>query len=299
MKLYLAAVIYNGMQLNGPAFNRLTPVQKQHRREVKYLLESYHYFNSDKQLSAVRSAGEKIFLDSGAYSAYTKGAKIDLHGYCRFIMANRDIVEAASVLDEIGDPQRTYENQLAMERMGVPPLPCYHMGEDPRYLEFYAANYEYITLGGLVGASTKQLLNWLDEMWDKHLTDGAGRPKVKVHGFGITSRPAMSRYPWYSLDSAGWVQLSSAGGILHPDHGYIYISSTSPSRKEEGRHFDTYSEVEKSILARDFQAIGYSIDELRDSYFARRTFCMWAFGELNRRFDSTGQTFHNPAQGLF
>lgn len=299
MKLYLAAVIYNGLDIGGAAYNRLTDVQKQHRREVRYLLESYHYFNSEKHVSAVRRAGEKVFLDSGAYSAFTKGTTIDLRGYCDFIHRNRDIVECASVLDTIGDPLATWHNQQEMERLGVKALPCYHSGEDPRYLEHYVANYEYITLGGLVGASTKYLINWLDTLWEKYLTDSSGRPRLKVHGFGITSRPVMSRYPWYSIDSAGWVQLSSAGGIIHPDHGYIYISSTSPSRKEEGRHFDTYSDLERAQLAADFAKVGYTVAELRDSYQARRTFCMWAFGELNRRWDSTGQTFQAQQQGLF
>lgn len=299
MKLYLAALIYNGMQVNGPVFNRLTPVQQQHRREVRYLLESYHYFNTEKHLDAVRRGGEKVFLDSGAYSAFTKGTTIDLRGYVDFIKRNQDIIECASVLDVIGDPMATYANQREMERLGVRALPCYHTGEDPRWCMHYVANYDYITLGGLVGASTKALLNWLDTVWEKYLIDGAGRPKVKVHGFGITSRPAMARYPWYSLDSAGWVQLSASGGILHPDHGYIYISSTSPSRKDEGRHFDTYSPIEQKALADEFERIGYTVDELRNNYQARRTFCMWAFRELNLRWDSTGQTFYNPQQGIF
>lgn len=299
MKLYIAAAIYNSMHIGGPVFNRLTDVQKRHRVDVRYLLESYHYFNSEKHVDNVRRAGEKVFLDSGAFSSFTKGTTIDLGGYCDFIHRNADIIECASVLDAIGDPLATWHNQHEMERRGVRALPCYHTGEDPRYLEHYVANYEYITLGGLVGSSTKALITWLDTVWDKYLVDGAGRPKLKVHGFGITSRPVMSRYPWYSIDSAGWVQLSSAGGILHPDHGYIYISSTSPSRKEEGRHFDTFSEVERALLAAEFERVGYTVDELRESYLARRTFCMWAFGELNKRWDSTGQTFAAPQPGLF
>ena len=80
--------------------------------------------------------------------------------YCRYIQKNEDIIEkvdgmtCASVLDGIGDPLKTYQNQKAMEGMGVVPLPCFHYGEDERYLDYYAANYPYITIGGMVPIST-------------------------------------------------------------------------------------------------------------------------------------------------
>lgn len=299
MRLFIAAAIYNGMHLGGPVYSRLTPIQQQHRIECRNLLESYHYFNTDKVCELTRLGGERVFLDSGAFSAYTQGVEIDLPKYCDFIKKNSDIIEVASVLDAVGDPLKTWENQQAMERLGVNPLPCFHYGEDERYLEYYVANYEYITLGGMVPISTPDLLKWLDYIWGKYLTDDAGRARVKVHGFGLTVIKLMERYPWYSVDSSSWVQISSVGSIIHPDHGVIAISNTSPSRKTEGRHFDTMSHAEQSYLAYEFARIGYTVEELRTSYLARRTFCMWAYCELNRRIDSTGKVFINQQEGLF
>lgn len=299
MKLYIAAAIYNGMQLGGTVHGRLTPVQQEHRRQVKYLLESYHYFNKQKMVDATRAGGETIFLDSGAFSAYTQGVEIDLPTYCRFIQEHNDIIDVASVLDAVGDPLKTWQNQQAMEALGTKPLPCFHYGEDERYLDHYVANYEYITLGGMVPISTPALLLWLDRLWEKHLTDSTGKPKVKVHGFGLTTIKLMKRYPWYSVDSSSWVQISSIGAVIHPDHGTIYLSHTSPARKQEGRHFDTMSRIEQAQLAHEFAALGYSVQELRTSYLARRTFCMWAYTELNRRIDSVGKSFVNEQQGLF
>lgn len=299
MRLYIAAAIYNGMHLGGPVYDRLTPIQRQHRIECKNLLESYHYFNTDKVCEFTRLGGERVFLDSGAFSAYTQGVVIDLPKYCDFIKRNHDIIEVASVLDAVGDPQKTYENQKAMEAHGVAALPCFHYGEDERYLEYYVANYEYITLGGMVPISTPNLLMWLDRLWEKYLTDGAGRARLKVHGFGLTVIELMKRYPWYSVDSSSWVQISSMGNVIHPDHGVIALSTTSPSRKVEGRHFDTLTHAEQSYLAYEFARLGYTVQELRESYLARRTFCMWAYCELNRRISSVGKTFANEQQGLF
>jgi hypothetical protein len=299
MRLYIAAAIYNGMHIGGPVHNRLTPVQQRHRLDLKYLLESYHYFNSDKLVHNTRQANEKVFLDSGAFSAFTQGVQIDLPKYCKFIRDNADIVEVASVLDVVGDAQGTWQNQQAMERLGVKALPCFHYGEDERYLEYYAGNYEYITLGGMVPISTPNLFLWLDRLWEKYLCDGSGRPRLKVHGFGLTSIPLMKRYPWFSVDSSSWVQISSVGSVLHPDYGVICLSHTSPNRKQEGRHFDTFSHIEQAHLAREFAQLGYTVQELRESYLARRTFCMWAYTELNNRINHENSTFQNEQQGLF
>lgn len=299
MRLFIAAAIYNGMQLGGPVYDRLPDVQKYHRFNCKNLLESYHYFNNDKQCNWTRYGGERIFLDSGAFSAYTQGVTIDLPKYCNFIKRNSDIIEVASVLDAVGDPHQTYLNQKEMESHGVSPLPCFHYGEDERYLEYYVANYEYITLGGMVPISTPDLLKWLDRLWDRYLTDGAGRARLKVHGFGLTVIKLMERYPWYSVDSSSWVQISSVGSIIHPDYGVIAMSNTSPNRKQEGRHFDTFSIMEQHALADEFARIGYSVEELRTSYLSRRCFCMWAYTELNNRINSHGKIFVPEQQGLF
>lgn len=295
----MAAAIYNGMHIGGAVYERLTNVQKQHRRECANLLESYHYYNKAKQIEATRAGGEKVFLDSGAFSAFTQGVQIDLPTYCRFIQENADVIEVASVLDAIGDPAKTFENQKAMEALGVTPLPCFHSGEDGRYCEHYVANYDHMTLGGMVGASTSALIKWLDTIWERYLTDGAGRPKVKVHGFGITSIPIMKRYPWYSVDSSSWLQVSSIGAVLHPHWGTINLSNTSPSRKVEGQHFDTLAPIHQQALTEEFARVGYTVEELRTSYLARRTFCMWAYMELQRQISGSVTHFVNEQPGLF
>ena len=298
MRLFVAGTIYNGIYL-GSTDARCTPIQRQHTREASNYLESYHYFNDDKMAEKVRSEGIKIFLDSGAFSAFTKGIKVSVEDYCAFIQKYSDIIEVASVLDAVGDPLATWQNQQRMEALGTAPLPCFHYGEDERYLEYYIANYEYITLGGMVPISTPQLRLWLDRLWDKYLVDGSGRPRVKVHGFGMTSVPLMIRYPWYSVDSSSWVQVGSMGSIIHPDFGVIAMSDKGPSRKEEGRHFDTLSHLEQSRLAHEIHRLGYTVHELRTNYRARWTFCIWGYTELNRRINSDGQVFFADQPELF
>ena len=52
-----------------------------------------------------------LFLDSGAFSAETQGAKIDIQEYIDFIKEHQDVIEVYANLDVIGDPVSTWKNQ--------------------------------------------------------------------------------------------------------------------------------------------------------------------------------------------
>jgi hypothetical protein len=253
----------------------------------------------------MRREGRKMFLDSGAFSAYTKGVDIDLPAYCEFIKANLDIIEnvdgclLASVLDGIGDPQKTWENQQRMERLGVKPLPCFHFGEDPRYLDYYAANYEYITIGGMVPIQKPQLFTWLDRIWEKHLCDGAGRPKVRVHGFGLTRIDMMRRYPWFSVDSSSWVQVARVGGMQLLDGGMVSVSEEAPSRKQFDRHIDTMSKEHRAALEKQLVEAGTDLVRMRTTYLARWAYNIWAFEMIGRDQKKQNDVFKFDQIGLF
>ncbi len=303
MKLYLAGIYTSNFDLHGTVYSRLTDVEKQARLGVKYFLESYHYVHRQSYVKKIRRDGVKVFLDSGAFSAFTKGIDVDIKGYCRYVKENADIIEevdgvtCASVLDGIGDPLKTWQNQQLMESMGVRPLPCFHYGEDERYLDWYIQNYPYITLGGMVPISTPQLILWLDRIWEEHLCDGAGRPKVKVHGFGLTTLSLMRRYPWYSVDSSTWVQHAANGMIQLPGMGQINISSRSPSRKIEGQHITTYTEPQRKVVIDKIQALGFDVDRLENEYISRWAFNVWAYPKEGEA--SLLTTFQRKQPGLF
>jgi hypothetical protein len=207
----------------------------------------------------------------------------------------------ASVLDGIGDPLKTYQNQLHMEQLGAKPLPCFHAGEDERYLEYYVQNYEYITLGGMVGSSTKQLCIWLDRMWERYLTDGSGRPRLKVHGFGITAVPIVERYPWYSVDSSSWIQSAAFGSIIDPIHGPISVSEKSPSRHDAGQHVTTLTQVEQDYVLQMLEKNGFTYERLSTVYESRAAYNLWAFGVINQMINARDnyEVFQHRVQELF
>ena len=294
MILFLAGLYASNFDFNGRVYSVLTDHEKACREGVTHYLESYHYIYRQSAIDKIRRDGVRVFLDSGAYSAYTKGVDVDIRAYCEYVHRNADIIytvdgiPCASVLDGIGDPLKTYQNQLLMESYGVRPLPCFHYGEDERYLEWYIANYDYITIGGMVPISTQQLIHWLDRLWERYLCDGAGRPRVRVHGFGLTSLPLMKRYPWFSVDSSTWVQWAANGMLLVPGMGQINVSSKSSSRKIEGQHLNTYTPPQRAAIIEHIRALGFDPDRLADEYVARWAFNVWAFpkeGEKSQPVD--------------
>jgi hypothetical protein len=291
VKLYNAGIYTAGFCIGGTLWERLTENEKKQRLIAGdgNLLESFHYIGRQRSVDMIRADGRQVFLDSGAFSMWSLGAKVDIAAYCDYIKRNDDIIRKdddailASVMDAIGDALGTYQNQMAMEAMGVRPLPCFHFGEDIRYLEHYIANYSYITLGGMVAQSTWQLKLWLDEIWEKYLTDGSGRPKVKVHGFGLTTPELMRRYPWYSVDSSSWVQIARVGGmLLLPEARVINVSDQSPQRRVEGQHITTLPAPQRAAIEAKLIAEGVDMERVMTLYLGRWTYNMMAFDKLGK-----------------
>ena len=306
MKLYLAGLYTSGLRKGGTLYNRLTEFERYHRDSASHLLESFHYINKERFVEYIRKDGNPVFLDSGAFSAFTKGVEIDLPGYCDYIKRNDDIIEKsdgtllASVLDGIGDPLKTWQNQQAMEALGVRPLPCFHYGEDERYLKWYVERYDYITLGGMVPISKPQLYLWLDRIWEHYLIDGAGRPKLKVHGFGLTTVGLMERYPWYSVDSSSWIQIAHRGGVLVlPEAKVMMVSDRSPQRRVEGQHIDTLPAVQREAIERKLQSHGLDTATMRTTYLPRWVYNVYAYDQLGKMHFQNDPKFIPDQVGLF
>jgi len=319
MQIYMAAVYTNSYM---PGMNRYVKLNDREREIVEglpHILESWHYVGKQSYVDHMRRCQARVFLDSGAFSAYTLGVTLSVKEYCDYIVRNLDIIRVedgdlmASVLDGIGDPLATYRNQLEMEArfkeehgMNLRPLPCFHAGEDERYLEWYVANYEYITLGGMVGSSTKQLMVWLDRIWDRYLTDGAGNPRIKVHGFGITAVPIMEAYPWYSCDSSSWIQSAAFGSIIMPGVSAnnpampISVSEKSPSRHQAGQHATTLTQPEIDYVFQKLEEAGFTYERLSTIYESRAAYNLWAFGVVNTLIDAANsQKFKSRVRELF
>lgn len=218
----------------------------------------------------------KVILDSGAYTAWTKGAVIDIDQYIEFIRKYGHVFTGgAFTLDVIGDGKRSYQNWKKMQRAGVETIPVFHLGSDEKWLQKYMKQTDYIGIGAIANLNTKYRLLGLDYIWKKYLLDNKGKPKVKVHGLGLTALGIMTRYAWYSVDSMTALKMAAYGGVIVPrlqiaNGAFSYdiqqadkltvSSARSADPSVMNYHFLTPSI--KEAYKKYFQEKGYQVGEL-------------------------------------
>ena len=173
--------------------------------------------------------GIRLFLDSGAFTAWDKGETIKIEDYIKFVHDVKDYCWAYANLDVIpGSPKRvrtvadtkvsaeqSYRNLQIMKDAGLRPLPVFHHMESYSWLEKMLKDGEdYIGISTAKNMPNQVQNRWLDEFFSL-VTDSKGRPLIKVHGLGVAHVELLRRYPFFSVDSAAW---TIAGG-----HGKIYV----------------------------------------------------------------------------
>lgn len=181
------------------------------------------------------STGPLLLFDSGAFSVWTRGEKINLQAYTQYCLDNIDNLDYVVNLDVIpGSPgyknpslaereqsaRRGWRNYHYMLDAGIPKdklIHVFHQGERFYWLDrMIAAGMPYIGLSPANDRSTAEKIAWLDDCM-AHVTEpGTGMPLVKFHGFAVTSVRIMLRYPWYSVDSTAWLKEAAYGKIFVP-----------------------------------------------------------------------------------
>jgi len=137
-------------------------------RNYNTLMSFFHMSTKYKKIGKIKemlNIKTKLFIDSGAFSAWSLGKHIKLDDYIDF--CKRTDADYYAVYDSIGDPKKTLENQKYMESKGINPIPCFHFGEDWKYLEHYCKNYDYIAIGGMVG-NRGLIKTWLEVLFTKY-----------------------------------------------------------------------------------------------------------------------------------
>jgi hypothetical protein len=184
--------------------------------EGKSLLSYFYLKNNGVDewcLDIAKEIKTDIFLDSGAFSAWTRNVKIDIDEYCEFIHKHKKYLTVYACLDSIGDWKTTLKNQKYMEKKGLSPIWVYHYSQRGTNEEPYSLlrdmiqKYDYIALGGMAGKGNSKddvfrhlgrCFDIISQYWPK-----------KVHGFGVTAPDVLKEFPFYSADSTSWIGGSS------------------------------------------------------------------------------------------
>lgn len=240
-------------------------------------------------MSERRAPRMKIMLDSGAYSAWTRGETIPVEEYILFIQQHRAELDTYINLDFIpGDKGRrptlrevqhaaevSFANYEAMRAAGLDPIPVFHYGEGFEWLErLLDAGAGYICLGGTVGVPTAPKRKFLDECFTI-LTNARGEPLVKTHGLGVTEGKFLVRYPWQSVDSTSWLIAPTYGMILVPGliagdfSSQIYIADGHLAADKDGRRFERLPLAAQDHVLEFARECGVTITDLRNDVHSR------------------------------
>jgi hypothetical protein len=172
----------------------------------------------------------ELMLDSGAYSAFTQGAQINLKEYTEFLRQNKALIFKPVCLDVIDpkDPEVAaalgYKNFLYMREGYVDAMPVYHVRENRNWLDQMLKETDFIGLSATSIVTYKETHEWYRSVWT-YLTDSEGNAYARHHAFGDATPRTMFDYPWYSLDSTTWVMQAGRGGIAYLDKRAMQLNT--------------------------------------------------------------------------
>lgn len=179
-------------------------------KSIPRALFSYHYYK--KESTKIRDFKGKVFIDSGAYSAFSLGSKINLPHYAMFIkQCKRPLFSALDVFnrktneDNINASLKNlYKLEELLNVMGIKnrPIPVYHYGEPEWLLKKYCDEYDRVGIGGMVPIPTNKLDIWFDSLICRY------GDKALLHAFGMTSFRLLKK--WMNIfdtaDSSTWTK---------------------------------------------------------------------------------------------
>jgi hypothetical protein len=160
----------------------------------------------------------RLFIDSGAYTAWTKGKKIKLGDYiafCKQIMGTAKCPVVFAALDVIagskegGTPtaaelekgcEQGWANYQTMKEEGIRCLMTFHQYERKHWLTRIADDSDYFAVSPRKDIPPDERFTWLK---------GAFRyigVSKKIHGLGVSSVDWMEALPFFSVDSTAWLQ---------------------------------------------------------------------------------------------
>lgn len=172
------------------------------------VLCSYWYFKTRKLEDLCEDIGYRpeIMLDSGAYSAFTRGKNQSLLDYMAYIRENEQFIDRYIAMDVIGDSYTTKAFYDIMRAKGFDPIPVYHYGDDVAVMDYYVASgADVIALGNTVPIRDKgTVAEWCVEMHRRH-------PGIDLHLLGSSSKKMLECGALASCDSSAWYMLAVNG----------------------------------------------------------------------------------------
>lgn len=208
------------------------------------LLLSYWWFRKpadvDYMVNLINASPHdvRLLIDSGAFSADTKGHTITVTEYADWL---RDVMQprlgqwvtGMFNLDVLRNERDSMRNWMALRERGFDTIPVTHLGDPGSVMDAYIEQgAKYIGLGAMVGRSIKRKVRWAASM-HRH----AAQRGIRLHGLGVGSQRLVEGLPWYSVDSGGFGSAYRYGRMALYDpqrHDFVRINLSDP--RDQRRH---------------------------------------------------------------
>lgn len=243
------------------------------------ILMSYFYLAQKKNIVDLlefikeqRADHESIFfLDSGAYSAWKSGKKVNLWTFIDFIKKYHQYFSHVVCLDVIDNPVLSEVNHRIMQEelkdFDLTLMPVFHSGEPFSVLDYMVEQgYKYIGISPNNNWFEKQKRTWLGQVFSRYDFDALG---IHTHGFGYQSLEGVQRYPLTTCDAATWNLAAGYGRIMDPLVPSVRYSDRAIGMGDHiGQIPGGDSEFTKALC----EELGISIESLHTDYLSRRLF---------------------------
>jgi hypothetical protein len=193
-------------------------------------------FAHGKAIGTLKYRPKELTLDSGAFTAWNIGKKVDVANYLEWaqkVGASYDHIRCIN-LDVIpGEKGRTSteaERKIGMKESianadflragGLDVMEVFHQDEPLEYLDILVSRLpskdSVLCISPRNDVSTKSKLLW-HQLVLKHLVDTVGKDNLpKMHGLAVTSKQIMMAFPYFSVDSSSYAQPVRYGQVVGP-----------------------------------------------------------------------------------
>jgi hypothetical protein len=208
-----------------------------------WVLNSYVYDRKRECVDRLGYAPDHYITDSGAFSAWSLGEKIDVREYTDWCLKHRaqhpELPQLHIALDvipgergRIAQPEERAAGMKASLRNGdlmrsqqLPIMEVFHMYEPFEFLDELLARRQP---GELVGISprkdrpTRDRIAFIDAVFARMMEQHSIDALPPLHGLGCSSRDMIWRYPWWSVDSSTWNSMAMHGQRLQRSKRQTY-----------------------------------------------------------------------------
>ena len=196
----------------------------------------------------------RILIDSGAFSVWKLGKRIELSAYCAFLEKNADWIDAYINLDFINpaDPEEaaalSFKNWQGMRERGLAPIPVFHAKEHLKWLiKYLDAGAPYICLAPLSLQQSGEFDKWYDSVWN-YLVNKQALPAVKVHALGEGRIASVLRYPWFSVDNNSWAYRAGKVGDMRVIDGTSVSWNRTGTSSHSAKHISQLGDEETALF---------------------------------------------------